>query len=150
MLTQTYATATTWLITSNPCSTGATYPQHKTSNSKLLKEKRWSNSNLKLDIPANLQAGVCSAAVYTTKIILAPARASKQQSQPFMVRVGINIAESREWGANQSWECNTFMGVGLCQREWLPDMQVNTGQFLCCAGQIFPKILQKFNKIFYV
>lgn len=55
----------------------------------------------KLDIPAKLQVGAHRAAVYTTKIMLALARVSKQQSQPFMVRVEINIAQSRavEWGA---------------------------------------------------
>lgn len=57
--------------------------------------------DLKLDIPANLQVGAYRAAVYTTKIILALARGSKQQSQPFMVRVEINIAESRVWGARR-------------------------------------------------
>ncbi len=56
---------------------------------------------LKLDIPANLQVGAYRAAVYTTKIILALAGVSKQQSKPFMVRVGINIAESRVLGASQ-------------------------------------------------
>lgn len=49
--------------------------------------------HFKLDIPANLQVGAYRAAVYTTKIMLALARVSLQQSQPFMVRVEINIAE---------------------------------------------------------
>lgn len=35
MLRQTYATATTWLITSCPCTTVVTYPGQKASNSKL-------------------------------------------------------------------------------------------------------------------
>lgn len=50
------------------------------------------------NIPADLQVGAYSTVVYTTKIILALARVSKQQSQPFMVRVEINIAESRAGG----------------------------------------------------
>lgn len=52
----------------------------------------------KLGIPADLQVGAYRAAVYTTKIMLALARVSKQQSQPFMVRVEINIAESGAGG----------------------------------------------------
>lgn len=51
-----------------------------------------------LDIPAKLQVGAHSAAVYTTKIMLAQARVSKRPSQPFKVRVEINIAGSRAGG----------------------------------------------------
>lgn len=53
-----------------------------------------------LDIPAKLQVGAHSAAVYTTKIRLAQARVSKRQSQPFKVRVEINIAGSRAGGSS--------------------------------------------------
>lgn len=67
-------------------------------------------------MPADLQVGEYRAAVHTTKIMLALNGVSKQQSQPFMVRVEINIAESKAWGgqgASQPQERNTFMGAGL-------------------------------------
>lgn len=53
-------------------------------------------------MPADLQVGEYRAAVYTTKIMLALNGVSKQQSQPFMVRVEINIAESKVWGGGKS------------------------------------------------
>lgn len=102
MLTKTYATATTWqpghiLSLHNSCH----LPCTQSLKLQAFKGKDGPTPNLKLDIPANLQVGAYRAAVYTTKIILALARVSKQQSQPFMVRVEINIAESRVWGASQ-------------------------------------------------
>lgn len=75
----------------------ATYPGHKVSNSKLLEEKDGPA------MPADLQVGEYRAAVYTTKIMLALNGVSKQQSQPFMVRVEINIAESKAWGVGWKW-----------------------------------------------
>lgn len=53
-------------------------------------------------MPADLQVGEYRAAVYTTKIMLALNGVSEQQSQPFMVRVEINIAESKAWGGGKS------------------------------------------------
>lgn len=53
---------------------------------------------LQLDIPANPQTSVYRAAVYPTKIMQALATLSKQQSQPFMVTVEINIAERKAGG----------------------------------------------------
>lgn len=97
MLIETYATITVWLITFYPCAVVATYPT-QTPQTQSFKRKDGPTPNFKLDIPADLQVGAHRAAVYTTKIILALARVSRQQSQPFMVRVEINIAESRAGG----------------------------------------------------
>lgn len=73
------------------------------------------NSTLRAQYPSK-PTGRCvqGCGFHTTKIMLDLARASRQQSQPFMVRVEINIAESREWGASQLPQGNTFMGAGLC------------------------------------
>lgn len=51
-------------------------------------------------MPADLQVGEDAAAVNTTKIMLALNGVSELQSQPFMVRVRINIAGSKalDWG----------------------------------------------------
>lgn len=78
------------------------------------KGKDGPSPHLKLDIPAKLQVSAGWAVVYTTKIILALARMSKQQSLPFMESVQINIAESKV-ESTQLPECNTFMGAGPCQ-----------------------------------
>lgn len=78
---------------------------------------------LSLISQANPQVGTHTAAVYTTKIMLALVRESKQQSQPFMVRVEINIARSRAGGqvnshsAKHLWVQVSASGL---------DMQVNT------------------------
>lgn len=87
------------------------YPGHKAPNSKL-QRKRWFNSKLKACIPANQQVGTYRAAVYTTKIMLALARVSKQQSQPFMVRVEINIAERRVLGGQAAPVVQHIYGCG--------------------------------------
>lgn len=104
---------TTWLITPYACTKAATYPRHKASNSKVSREKVVQLHTKKPDIPANVQVGAYRAAVYTTKIILALTRVSRQQSQPFMVRVEINIAESVVWGA--SGHATHLRGAGLCR-----------------------------------
>ena len=72
--------------------------------------------HLRLDIQANLQVGAYRSAVSTQpKIILALARVSKQQSQPFMVRAEINIAESRVWGGQSAPVGQHIYGAGLCR-----------------------------------
>lgn len=66
-----------------------------------------------LDVPADLQVGVCSTVFYTTKIMLAQPE-SKQQSQPCMVRVEINIAESRAGGQVNSHSAS-YLWVQVCR-----------------------------------
>lgn len=109
MLGETYATSTTWHLTSYPCSDNL--PWKKIPQIPSFKGRDGPIPLLQPDNPENPQVGAYSAAVYTTKIRLALARVSKQQSQPFMVRVGINIAESRTGGVVQP--ANTFMDAGL-------------------------------------
>ena len=113
MLRQTYAPATTCVITSYRCTTVAvTLPWTQSPKLQASKEKMVQNSKLKACIPANLQVGAYRAVVYTTKIMLALARVSKQQSQPFMVRVEINIAERRVPGGQAAPVVQHIYGCG--------------------------------------
>lgn len=95
MLRQTYEKTTTWLVTSYTSHNGCHLPRTKPLKIKALKEKMVQLHTQTLISQQSQQVGAYRTAVYTTKIILALARVSKQQSQPFMVRVEIYIAESR-------------------------------------------------------
>lgn len=87
--------------------------------------------HLKLDIPADLQVGAYGAVVYTTKIILALARVSKQQSQPFMVRVEINIAASRAGGqVNSHRATHLWVQVSANEHQCLQVSEVSVCYFL--------------------
>lgn len=92
-------------------------PQTQSLKLQGFKGKGGPTPHPKPDIPANLQVGAYRAAVYTTKIILALTRVSRQQSQPFMVRVEINIAESVVWGASQPMDMQHIYVGQVCGDE---------------------------------
>lgn len=87
---------------------------NKTPHTQSFKGKYGPTPHFKLDIPADLLVGVYRAAVYTTKIMLVLARVSKHQSQPFMVRVQIYIAESGA-GGQVSSHSTEHLWVQCCQ-----------------------------------
>lgn len=89
-------------------------------------------------MPANLQVGEHGAAVYTTKIMLALNGVSELQSQPFMVRVRINIAGSKALGrgkrgvyVNPSSATHLWVQPGLCW--WAHEPDTSTCSMAACT-----------------
>lgn len=106
-LSMLYATSRTLQIPQSLCTlTPDKFPQVPSFKAKFCPVPL-----LQPDIPANLKTGVYGAVVYPTKIMQALATLSKQQSQPFMVRVGINIAERKLVGVR-------LIPVVQCINEW--------------------------------